>query len=48
MLCWKQFLQLSNCYRGQPWFGLTDDLGPDKYAKDKEFLEKYALERWEV
>ena len=35
-------------YRGQPWCGVTDDLGPDKHAKDKEFLEKYALDRWEV
>jgi hypothetical protein len=39
---------LATCYRGQPWHGVTDDLAPDKHSKDKEFLDKYALERWEV
>lgn len=35
-------------YSGQPWCGVADHLGPDKHFKDKDFLDKYALERWEV
>lgn len=32
---------------GQPWTGRSP-LTPDKHARDVAFLDKYALERWEV
>jgi hypothetical protein len=34
-------------FRGNPWTG-AEQLPPDKHSKDIPFLEKYALERWEV
>ena len=43
-----EFWCILTYFRGQPWCGTTDDLAPDKHSKDKEFLDKYALERWEV
>ncbi|CAB4007195.1 General transcription factor IIH subunit 4 [Paramuricea clavata] len=41
-------LKIALCGGGQPWCGVADDLGPDRHSKDKEFLDKYALERWEA
>ncbi|XP_046845496.1 general transcription factor IIH subunit 4-like [Xenia sp. Carnegie-2017] len=40
-------LKVALCGGGQPWCGQAEDLGEDKHSKDKDFLEKYALERWE-
>ena len=35
--------------RGSPWVGRSiSALGPDKNSKDIDFLDKYAMERWEV
>ena len=41
------FFPLNYSFRGTPWVG-NKDLTVDKYAKDIPFLDKYALERWEV
>lgn len=34
--------------RGNPWTSGGEQLAPDKHSKDIPFLDKYALERWEV
>ena len=47
MLLWWWRWWLWWCYRGQAWAGGVK-MSADKHARDISFLDKYALERWEV
>ena len=46
----KQIIEtLFYTFSGSPWTGRgAAPLPPDKNSRDIEFLDKYALERWEV
>lgn len=46
-MCPAQFLSDYPFCRGEPWTG-GGPLPPDKHAKDAQFLDNYAQERWEV
>ncbi|EDO38911.1 predicted protein [Nematostella vectensis] len=35
------------CGGGKSWMGSTQHLGPDKHTREPDFLDKYAIERWE-
>ncbi|KAL5011470.1 hypothetical protein ScPMuIL_010021 [Solemya velum] len=42
----RQNMKIALLGGGNPWTG-GGPLAPDKYAKDENFLDKYAMDRWE-
>lgn len=48
VVMWFVYLPFVYC-SGDPWTGRgVAALPPDKNSRDVEFLDKYAVERWEV